>query len=315
MLARKPWVEKYRPTSLDDVIFTNSKVKTKFDSIVKTGDLPNLMLFGPPGTGKTSLSKALCRDLDIDAMDILRINCSDEKIDAMRDKVKAFSMTMPIGRNNPNFNDPRPEFKVVQLEEFDALSFDAQRLLRALIEQTSGSCRFIGTCNYVNKIIPALRSRFQEFELHAPNLEEVVLRAAFILEDQNVSYDAEVLETFINAGYPDFRKIINLLEQHSVDGKLTLGSVEKSGDWQLGLFPLLDAGDFKGARKLVCESAGKEELIDVYRFLFDNITKFKKLKGKEDQAIVLIAQYQFQHGFVADQELQIAALFVELSAL
>lgn len=303
-MIKKPWVEAHRPVSLDEVIFTDVKTKKTFQSFVETGQLPNLLLYGPPGTGKTSVSKALCRDLDIDVMDQLRINCSDEKIDALRDKVRAFSMTMPISR-----------MKVVQLEEFDYLGHDAQALLRSLIEETSGTCRFIATCNYINKVTPPLRSRFQEFYFAAPDKTAVLERVVTILGMRGIEADLDDVDTIIAAGYPDLRKIIQLLEQHSTSGKLVVGETAEASDWKLSLLPLLEKGDLKTARKVVCESATREELVEVYRFLYDNITRLKSFKGKEDQAIVLIAQYQYQHGFVADPELQIAALFVELGAL
>jgi DNA polymerase III delta prime subunit len=304
MAVKKPWVEAYRPNNLGDVIFTDDRTAKTFASFVKNGELPNLLLYGPPGTGKTSVSKALLRDLDVDTMDRLRINCSDEKIDAMREKVRGFAMTMPIS-----------SFKVVQLEEFDYLGHDAQALLRSLIEEASGTCRFIATCNYINKITPPLRSRFQEFHFAAPAIDLITIKAAEILENQKVVFDVDALDAVVAAGYPDFRKIIQMLEQHSTSGELVTSSSDKASDWKIGLLPAVDAGDFKAARKLVCESATREELQDVYRFLYDNLHRCKKLKGKEDQAVVLVAQYLYQHAFSADGEINIAALFVELGAL
>lgn len=315
-MIKKPWTEQHRPNGLDEVIFTNLQMEKTFKKITQTGDLPNLLLHGGPGTGKTSISSALCRDLDIDTMDRLRINCSDEKIDALREKVKAFASTMPLGRSSIGDRvDHRPEFKVVQLEEFDHLSLDGQALLRSLIEDTSGSCRFIATCNYINKVIPALRSRFQEFAVMAPNKDHCLERAAIILGDQGIEAELEDIEKAVDVGYPDLRKIIQLLEQFSTSGRLVLADATGTADWKIALLGLLETGDLKTARKLVCEQATKEELVDVYRFLFDNVTKIKRLEKKWDEAVVLIAQYQFQHAFVADPELQIAALFIELGAL
>jgi DNA polymerase III delta prime subunit len=314
MLVKKPWFEIHRPVSVDDVIFADAREEKAFKNIVTTGELPNLLIHGPSGTGKSSLSGALLRDLDIDTMDRLRINCSDEKIDAMRDKVRAFAMTMPIGRSATS-RDTRPEYKVVQLEEFDYLSLDAQGLLRSLIEDVSGSCRFIATCNYLNKVIPALQSRFQVHEFKAPNREQVLERAAVVLETQKVEADIDDIEKIVEAGYPDLRKIITLLEQNSTQGRLEITATNAATDWKLGLLPLLETADFKAARKLVCDSATKEELVDAYRFLYDNIHRVKSLKGKHDQAVVLIAQYQYQHAFVSDPEIQLAALFIELGAL
>lgn len=304
MLKKKPWIVANKPTTISEVIFADDKVAKAFKKYAEDRTFPNLLLYGRPGTGKTSVSHALCHDCGVDSIDILRINCSDEKIDAMRDKVKGFSMTYPVGT-----------YKVVQLEEFDYLSHDAQALLRALIDEAPDTCRFIATCNYINKVTPPLQSRFQAFHFNAPNVELVFERCVEILTKYKVKFKEEDVLTVIDVAYPDFRKIIQILEQNSTSGALVLGSGEGAADWKIELLPLLEANDLKGARKLVCEKASKEELVDVYRFLYEHIGKIKKLKGKEDQAVVLIAQYQYQHGFVADPEIQIAALFVELGTL
>ena len=299
---KKLWVETYRPRFVADVILA-PEMRKKFDNFVSDQSIPNLLLTGIRGTGKSTISKALIRDLKVDRSDVLRIACSDEKIDGMRDKVKNFSMTMPNG-----------EFKIVQLEEFDMLSLEAQGLLRSLIEDTSNSCRFIATCNYINKVIPELRSRFQEFTFTAPDRDQVLLLMADILVKEAVEFDVDDLEKVVAAGYPDVRKIIQLMEANSGDGVLKLDNDGGISDWKLSLLPLIEAGDIRGCRKLVCESATKEELIDVYRYLYDNLHRCKKLK-KQDEAVVLIAQYQYQHSFVSDQELQVAALFIELANL
>lgn len=304
MALNKLWVEAYRPQTLKDVVFASDNERKFFERIVEEKSLPNLLLVGVQGTGKTSLSGALLNDIGVLPEDVLRINCSDEKIDAMRDKVKTFAYTMAMG-----------DFKVCQLEEMDNLSLDAQKLLRALMEEVSASCRFIATGNYANRILPAMRSRFQEFVFSKPDREAVLLRMADVLSDENIEFEVDDLEKVVEAGYPDIRKTLQLLEVGSKGGKLIIQGEGAVADWKLQLLPLLETGDFKASRKLVCESATKEELEDVYRFLYENIHRVKKLKGKEDQAVILIAQYQYQHAFVADQEIQVAALFIELGAL
>lgn len=304
MTLRKLWVEAYRPKKIVDVIFANDKERKVFESIIEEKSLPNLLLIGTQGTGKTSLSNALLHELGVLPEDTLRINCSDEKIDAIREKVKTFAYTMAMGN-----------FKVCQLEEMDHLSLDAQALLRALIEDVSSSCRFIATGNYENKIIPAMHSRFQVFRFSRPDREQVLLRMADVLVAENIEFEVDDLEKVVEAGYPDVRKVLQLLEAGSKSGKLAIQGEGAVADWKLQLLPLLETGDLKGARTLVCTSASKEELQDVYRFLYDNIHRIKKLKGKEDQAVILIAQYQYQHAFVADPEIQVAALFIEMGAL
>jgi DNA polymerase III delta prime subunit len=301
---KKPWVEKYRPKTLNDVIMPARTAKILQDC-VRDGQFENILLYGGPGTGKTSISLALMRDLNVEKADILKINCSDEKIEAVRDKIKGFATTMPMGK-----------FKVVRLEEFDYMGHEAQALLRVLMEDVIGSCRFIATCNYVNKVIPSLRSRFtHELPMLAPTREEVLVRAAEILEQEGVSFSLDDLEKVVAVAYPDVRKVIQLLQSSTIDSKLDLDSGEKVVDWKLDLLPTLEASDLKTARKIVCESATPEEMQDVYRFLFDNIHRVKKLKGYIDEAIVLIAEYQYKHAFVADKEINVAALFIEIDSL
>lgn len=298
------WCEAYRPGSINEVVFSNERERQIFERIVKSGELPNLLLTGHQGTGKTSISLALTKDLGLDRRDILKINCSDEQIETIRDKVKSFAYTMPMGR-----------FKVVRLEEMDYLSQPAQALLRVLIEDVESSCRFIATANYSNKILPAMRSRFQEHVISSPSRDDVLVRMAEVLSQEEVSFEIDELEKVVAASYPDLRKTLQVLEANSKSGRLVIGATDSVTDWKLQLLPLLSSSNFKQARKLVCESATREELVDVYRFLYENVSRASSLKGKEDQAVVMIAQYQYQHAFVSDPEIQIAALFIELGTL
>jgi len=291
------WVKKHAPKTVSDVVYADDDMKRDFLSYSKNKEFPHLMLSGHPGTGKSSTSNALVNDCQIDPMDVLRINCSKDKIEAMRDKVASFAQTMPIGR-----------FKVVQLEEFDRLSHDAQGLLNAVIEDYSDTCRFIATCNYPNKILPALHSRFTKYSFGKPDRDQLLLKAAEVLEAEKVEFDVDTLDNIVTAGYPDLRKIIGMLEVGSRDGVLKSGFDSGIKDWKLDLLPFLVKGDISGARKLVCSSASQDELVDVFRFLYENSAKFKK----QDEAIVVIAEYMYKHAFAADPELNIAAMFIAL---
>ena len=298
------WVAKYRPRTLSDVIFQDERQRSTFEGFVTAQDIPHLFLSGVQGTGKTTISLALTKDLGVDPSDVLKINCSDEKIDALRSKVSAFAMTMPLGK-----------FKVVRLEEIDYLSLDGQALLRSLIEETQQSCRYIATCNYANKVIPPLRSRFQEFYFRAPDKEKIALRLVEILEKENVSFDPEVLIAYLDVGYPDIRKMIQLLQANSGSGKLLKPTSETAGgsDWKFSLLDLIAKGDFKTARKVVCESATREEHEDVYRFLYENVGKLKV--SDQDSAILTIAEHLYRHSIVADTEINLASLFINLGQL
>lgn len=303
----KIWPELYRPKSIKDVIFSSQTEREMFERYVAKRQIPNMLLVGAPGTGKTSVSQALIRDLNLDPSDVLKVDCSKDQIDMIREKVSSFAYTMPMG-----------DFKVVRLEEMDYLSQPAQALLRTLIEEVESSCRFIGTANYANKILPPVYERLPAITFNAPNKDEVIVRCADILEKEGITYDVDDLLLVVDAGYPSVRRIISMLEQQSGSGTLVLrGGSENVSDWKLQLLPLLEAGDFQGARKVVCAVSSREELQDVYRFLYTNIHHVKKIQAKQDEAIVLIARYQFQAAVVqlADVELQLAAMFIELGAL
>ena len=298
------WVERYRPKTIADVIFQDDRQLSQFQAFVEAGDIPHLFLAGVQGTGKTSVSKALIHDLGIDPSDVIKVNCSDEKIDALRNKVIAFATSMPLGK-----------FKVVRLEEMDYLSLDAQALLRSLMDETQSNCRYIATCNYSNKVIPPLKSRFQEFYFKAPDKDKVALRMAEILDNEDVQFHAEELLTYVDVGYPDIRKTIQLLQGNTQNGKLldTKSVSQESTDWRFGLLDAVSNGDFKKARKIVCDTATREEHEDVYRFLYENIDRLN-IKDK-DEAILVIAEYLYKHSIVADTEVNLAACFIALGKL
>lgn len=304
-MLKKLWVETFRPTTLAEMLLTDPQ-RREFQAIIDSKSLPNLLLTGTRGTGKSTLSTVLVKAMGVHDMDVMYLNCSDDKIEAIRDRVKSFAFTMPMGN-----------FKVVRLEEMDNLSLDAQKLLRGLIEDVSDSCRFIGTGNYLNKILPAVQDRFEMHDFKGPTRDEIAGKLVDILTAVKVKFEVEDVLKIAEAGYPSVRQATILLEKCSKSGTLVLNGDSTATDWKLNLLPHLESNNLSAARKVVCEQASKEELVDVYRFVFQNLHRVPKLKNKEDAAVIVIAQYQYQHQFVqaSDAEIQLAAMFAELGAL
>lgn len=313
MSAKKTqlWCEKYRPQKIDDIIFKNPETKKQFKSMVKNRNIPNLLFAGAQGTGKTTLSKALVKELGVHEADVIRINASSENgIDVMRERIERFASTMPLG-----------EFKVVQLEEFNRLSPAAQEGLRMVIEDNSDTCRFITTTNYLNKVIPSLKSRFQEHMFLTPDFDQVLEYAALILSEENIDVDdVELFEKIIRSAYPDIRKVVQLLQQYSHNGKLVKpdGDNSVSEDYKLKLLELIEQDDYSLMKQLVCQQIAPEEYDEVYNFLYSNIHKGKKFKNSlenQQTAIVMIADRLYKHAFVAHPHINLDALFIELEKL
>lgn len=302
----KMWVEKYRPTTLESYLFQNASHKALFKKMVDEKEISHLLLSGVQGTGKTTMSLILVNELGIDDSDVLLIKASEETgVDAMRDKIKNFAQCYALSK-----------FKVVRLEEMDYLSPNAQAALRTVMEDYSDNCRFIGTCNYENKIIPAVKSRMDHMHFKNADINEITLRVAEILDKENVIFDLDVLDKIVAIGYPDIRKTISLAQHNVVDGVLTITENSEVGDWRFGVLDFLVNGDFKAVRKLVCENASREEFEDLYRFLYQNLSKIKTITDdKQDAAVIIIANYLYRHGLVADPEINFSAALIELSNL
>lgn len=300
------WVEKYRPIKLEQYVFHDETQKAAITKMMSDGTIPHLLFSGVQGSGKTTLSKIIPIHLGIDENDVLTINASDERsVDTIRDKIKSFVTTFAMS-----------EFKIVQLEEADYITPVGQAALRQVMEEYSDNARFILTCNYENKIIPAIKSRCQQFRFKAPNRDEVTEFAATILIKEKIKFDIEDLDAYIAVGYPDIRKIINLLQQNSIDGELRgAQSGAESGDYKFELLDLITKDDWNAARKLCCENVASEEWEEVYRFLYDNLGKSKKFKAQDkwEAGIVVIAEHLYKHSIVADPEINAAAMFIRLT--
>jgi DNA polymerase III delta prime subunit len=301
------WVEKYRPDTLDGYVFTDNKQKEQIESWINEGSIPHLLFSGNAGVGKTTLAKILINNLGVQDSDVLYVNGSKEgrKIEWV-DKLIMFCQTMPFG-----------EFKVVLVDEADYMNLHSvQPALRNLMETYSNSVRFILTCNYPNKIIPAIHSRCQGFHIDKTDVTEFTARVATILVDEEVEFDLDTLDTYVRASYPDLRKCINNLQMHSVKGVLAAPdqSSDNAKDYKFEMVELFKAGKIAEARKLVCSQALPEEMEEIYRWLYDNLEIFGN-ETLQDKAILIIKQGIVDHALVSDPEINLAATLVRLSHL
>jgi DNA polymerase III delta prime subunit len=305
-MAKELWTELYRPKTIDGYVFKDEGQRKQVMSWISEKNIPHLLLSGVAGVGKTTLAKVLLNEIGIESYDILEINASRENnVDTVRDKIINFVQMIPFG-----------EFKVVLLDEADMLSMSAQAVLRGVMETYSGHSRFILTCNYPNKIIPAIHSRCQGFHFEKTDQTEFTARVATILVSENVDFDLDTLDTYVKLTYPDLRKCINALQQNSVNGVLNLpASKDSSADYKLEMIELFKKGKIQEARKLVCARARPEEIEDIYRFCYDNVDLFGSTEEQRDSAVLIIKQSLVDHSMVSDAEINLAACFVKLARL
>ena len=294
------WVEKYRPSNLDTYI-GNDQLKSKVKVYLESGDLPHLLLFGKAGTGKTTLAKLLVNNIECD---YLYINASDENnVETVRSKVKNFASTM-------GFKD----YKVIILDECDYITPNAQAALRNLMETFSKHCRFILTCNFVERIIDPIQSRCQTFQVIPPNKNDVAKHLHNILSQEGVDYDREDLAILVNSGYPDIRRVINGAQRQSVDGKLVIDKQSIiENDYKLKLLEILEKQDKKSAfnnvRQLMAD-AKVTDFADLFRLLYDEVDSYGK--GHIAECILIIAKYELSDAQVVDKEINAMAMIIEI---
>ena len=294
------WVEKYRPNSLDNYI-GNDHLKSKVSVYLESGDIPHLLLFGRAGTGKTTLAKLLVGNIDCD---YLYINASDENsVDVVREKVKNFASTL-------GFKD----MKVIILDECDYITPNAQAALRNLMETFSKNCRFILTCNYVERIIDPIQSRCQSFQIIPPDRKQVAQHLANILGNENIEYDIKDIATIVNAGYPDVRRVINGAQRQVVNGSLVIDeNTITQNDYKTKVLEILTKQDkktsFQMIRQLLADSK-VSDFSDLFRLMFDTVDDWGK--GHIAECILILSKYQQSDAVVVDKEINIMAMFVEL---
>jgi len=303
----KLWTEAYRPRIVADYVFRDDQQRQQVQAWIDAGTIPHLLFSGAPGVGKTTLARILISELGIDDYDVLEINASRENsVDTIRDKITGFVQTMPFG-----------QFKVVLLDEADYISPNGQAALRGVMETYHACARFILTCNYPNRIIPALHSRCQGFHIERLDVTEFTARVATVLVQESIEFDLDTLDTYVKAAYPDLRKCLNMCQMNSMSGRLTAPRGDEGGirEWKLEVVQLFKAGRVQDARRLLCASARPEEMEEVFRWMYDNLDLWSRDPEKQDQAIVIIRNGIVNIPMVADQEINLAATLIELSGL
>ena len=301
------WVEKYRPQKIEDCILPEN-IKKTFSAFLNKGEIPNMLLAGPPGIGKTTVAKALCKELGVD---YYVINGSDEGrfLDTVRNKAKNFASTVSL--------TSEAKHKVIIIDEADNTGNDVQLLLRAFIEEFAGNCRFSFTCNYKNKILEPLHSRCAVVEFSVKGKEKQTIAAEFfkrlnfILDQEKIEADKKVLVQLINKHFPDWRRVLNECQRYSVGGKIDSGILAAFSDIAVSdLIKNLKGKNFPEVRRWVVSNLDNDSSVllrRIYDQLYDSL-----VPNTIPAAVLIIAKYQYQIAFVADQEINLLAALTEI---
>lgn len=302
------WTEKYRPRDITGYVFTDVNQRSQIEHWISEKSIPHLLLSGPAGTGKTTLARVLVNALGIDDFDFLHVNASrDNGVDFLKTKIEGFVSTMPFGH-----------LKIVLLDEADYLSHNAQAILRGLMETYAAQARFILTCNLPHKIITPLKSRCTNFVIDKTDPTEFTARAANVLIEEKIEFDLDTLDNYVRATYPDLRSCLKLLQSNSITGSLVYNTSTSDGsstDYKVEVVSLMKAGNIRGAREVLCKNATAEEMEEIFRWMYDNITLWGKTPEQQDQAIQIIRQGIVNASMVADQEINLCATMIDLAQI
>ena len=299
-MSHSLWVEKYRPMDLSTYV-GNEHLKEKVKVYLESEDVPHLLLFGKAGTGKTTLAKIVVNNIDCDYM---YINASDEnKVDDVRNKIKTFASSVGF-----------KSLKVIILDECDYLTPNAQAALRNLMETFSKHCRFILTCNYVERIIDPIQSRCQSYKVVPPSKKEVAQQMVNILKEENCTFELDDIALIVNAGYPDIRRVINSAQRQIVDGKLKIDTSSViQNNYKLQLLEMLSNGSkLNDIRQLIADNS-ISDYSELYRLLYDEVDNYGN--GKQAECIMNIAEAQYQDVHVVDKEINFMSLIIRLTRI
>jgi len=295
------WVEKYRPRKLSEYV-GNEHLKEKVSDYLQSGDVPHLLFFGKAGTGKTTLAKLIVNSINCDH---IIINASDENnVDTVRNKVKGFASTI-------GFKD----MKVIILDEFDYMTPNAQAILRNLMETFSKHCRFILTCNYVEKVIDPIQSRCQTFQIVPPTKKDVAVQVSQILSKEDVKFEPKDLVPIIDSGYPDIRKIINTCQLNSSKGQLKLDTTSViDSDIKSKVVEILKSNDdkrnkWKNIRQAIAD-ARVQDFTEIYSYLYEKVEEYGE--GNTANIILILSESQHKDALVVDKEITFMACIIQI---